>query len=113
MTTPIVPPAVPTPSAIEVGGFWFCTECPTVVVTTDHREAAKHFDVVEQWDHWLWEFTFPDGGWPYAPTGREIHTSEGGGYYISQPDSPHSPESVLKDLARKFVNRTLAKERNP
>lgn len=107
MTTPIQPPAEPTPSMTGVGGFWFCAECPTIVVTRAPKIAAQHFDVPDQWTHWLWEFTFPSGDYPYAPTGREIHTSDGGGYYLSRPDSPHTPQDVWLDLARKFINTTV------
>lgn len=86
--------------------FWYCREC-RIVLNGPHQEAAKHFDEPDCWGHWLWEFRFEaDRLFPYRPTGVELHTSDVGGYYRSDPPI-HSPAEVYERVARKTINEAL------
>lgn len=86
--------------------FWYCRECRLVVNGT-HREAAKHFDEPDCWGHWLWEFRFQaDRFFPYRPTGVEIHTSDAGGYYRSDPPI-NTPAQVYERIAREVINESM------
>lgn len=64
--------------------------CPFEVQGSD-RDAAEHFEQEGCWTHWIYEF---EG---FVPTGRSIHTSDAGGYYLDDGDP--------NDIADMFANR--------
>lgn len=83
--------------------FWVCVNCG-VILPSPHKTASKHFDTSpDAWGHWLYEFSFTEGRYPYFPTGWEIHTSDGGGYYRTR----HPVAEVFERFARSFVNKIL------
>lgn len=88
--------------------FWYCVDC-RVVVLGDHLHAAQHLDAPGCWDHWMYEFEFPGGRYPYRPTGYDVHTSDQGGYYHTRSTSP---AEVIERVARVTVNAALAAPRS-
>lgn len=91
--------------------FWACDDCGAIFRGAP-MAAARHFsENNHEYDgHWLWEFVFPDGRMPYVPTGREIHTSDAGGFYLADPPI-YTPAEVWERFARRVINDSLRKER--
>lgn len=83
--------------------FWVCQDCG-IALPGPHEEAAKHFDEDwEKWSHWLYEFAFTNGRYPHHPTGWEMHTSDGGGYYRTH----HDVKEVYKRFTQMLVNEII------
>lgn len=61
--------------------LWCCGNCDFAVIGIMH-DAHQHNHEDGCWDHWLFEFTRNEfGGYPDM-TGRHIHTSDWGGFYL-------------------------------
>ena len=85
--------------------FWMCKNCVFVVIGSPD-DAHLHHQTRDCWTHWLFEFrsTLPHEISGYIPTGREIHTSDAGGYYLKHD---YSPEQVYDAFARVSIIRRI------
>lgn len=85
--------------------FWVCAEGDFITDGTD-EDAHKHHSEEGCWDHWIYEFKTDERSvYPYEATGREIHTSDGGSYYLRQ--KPDTPQEVYETFARRVVNELI------
>lgn len=93
-------------SAAKTGQrVWICIDCNFAQAGT-HEDAYKaHYTSGETWRHWVYEFIFING-FHYEPTGREIHTSDLGGYYLNRT---FSQIEVYRLFALRRTDPVLAK----
>lgn len=83
--------------------MWVCSECEFAVFG-DECAAHGHHHQDGCWGHWLYEFGPNEYGSLVHMTGRHIHTSDVGGFYID--DHPIYGRTIQE----KFV-QSLAHER--
>lgn len=84
--------------------FWLCNDCGWSTFGTV-QSAASHYDDPKAFTHWIYEFTERHKGMGNynQPTGRSIHTSDHGGYYVDDLQ----PESIALSFMLKAVNSAL------
>lgn len=81
---------------------WLCASCDFSVVGTDadahkhHHDRTPDAQMGTPWGHWIYEFDGEDASG--EPTGRQIHTSDSGGYYL---DDHHTAEEAWRHVVPK------------
>lgn len=80
--------------------FWFCEDCAW---SCEGDERAAHEHHHEEFGHWLFEVTLEETG-RRGVTGRTIHTSDGGGFYLDDLGSEMVCEAAV---LKRIINPVL------
>lgn len=75
--------------------MWACEDCDFAVLGDEHAAAAHH-DEEGCFSHWLYEFRENTNGMMHVPTGRNIHSSDWGGFYLD--DAPIMGELSVEEI---------------